>query len=39
VSRIEESGRMLRRPKHPIKGGSALEEEEEKKRRRKMKTE
>jgi len=29
VSRIEQSGRMLRRPKHPIKGGSAPEEEEE----------
>jgi len=30
VSRIEQSGRMsLRRPKPPIKGGSAPEEEEE----------
>ena len=30
VSRIEQSGRMsLRRPKPPIKGGSASEEEEE----------
>jgi len=28
VSRIEQSGRMSRRPKHPIKGGSAPEEEE-----------
>jgi len=30
VSRIEQSGKMsLRRPKPPIKGGSAPEEEEE----------
>ena len=30
MSRIEQSGRsLLRRPKLPIKGGSALEEEEE----------
>ena len=30
MSRIEQSGRMsLRRPKPPIKGGSAPEEEEE----------
>jgi len=30
VSRIEQSGRMsLRRPKPPIKGGSAPEEEKE----------
>jgi len=30
VSRIEQSGRLsLRRPKLPIKGGSAPEEEEE----------
>ena len=32
MSRIEQSGRMwLRRPKPPIKGGSAPEEEEEEK--------
>ena len=31
MSRIEQSGRMsLRRPKPPIKGGSAPEEEDEK---------
>jgi hypothetical protein len=46
VSRIEQSGRMsLRRPKPPIKGGSAPEveeeeeEEEEKKKEKKKKRE
>jgi len=29
VSRIEQSGRMLRRPKPPIKGSSVPEEEED----------
>jgi hypothetical protein len=37
VSRIEQSGRIsLRRPKPPIKGGSAPEEEEEWKYRQVM---
>jgi len=36
VSRIEQSGRsLLRRPKLPIKGGSAPEEEEEEEEGRK----